>query len=198
MATTQLRILLVDDEQSFREVSAAVLQAHGHWVRTAGDGFEALRELKQGLFDIVISDLRMPSMSGFELLSVVRKRFPHIGVIATSGEFTGTDIPTGVIADAFFEKGHYSVEELTHKIADMMMQYPIRPHLPKCDTAPVWVARTTKDYLILTCTECLRSFPVSSADVSEGVREAVCDFCGANVRYRIDETLLRFVEQAAD
>lgn len=44
-------------------------------------------------------------MSGFEFLSIVRRRFPSIRVIAMSREFTSTSVPEGVAADAFYEKG---------------------------------------------------------------------------------------------
>lgn len=79
------RVLVVDDEEMIRITSAKVLQSRGFEVRTAADGFEALVELRKAPPDIVISDLHMPNMSGFELLSVVRRRFPHIPVIAISG-----------------------------------------------------------------------------------------------------------------
>jgi DNA-binding NarL/FixJ family response regulator len=48
----------------------------------------------------------MPGMSGFELLSIVRRQFPVISVIAMSGAFSGNQIPCGVAADAFYEKGN--------------------------------------------------------------------------------------------
>ena len=58
---------------------------------------------------IILSDLNMPRMSGFEFLSLVRRRFPairySIRVIAMSGAFSGDDIPPGIAADAFYEKG---------------------------------------------------------------------------------------------
>ena len=79
------RILVADDEESIRATSTAILAHHGYEVRTAADGFAALVELRRSQPDILISDLRMPNMSGFELLSVVRRRFPHIAVIAISG-----------------------------------------------------------------------------------------------------------------
>lgn len=47
----------------------------------------------------------MPGMSGFELLPVVRRRFPAIRLIAMSGAFSGKELPSGVPADAFYEKG---------------------------------------------------------------------------------------------
>jgi CheY-like chemotaxis protein len=100
------RILIVDDEPAILETSAAVLGTKGYEVRTAADGFQALAELTRSLPDLIISDLRMPNMSGFELLSVIRRRFPHIPVIAISGEYNGI-VPAGLIADAFFTKGSY-------------------------------------------------------------------------------------------
>jgi CheY-like chemotaxis protein len=115
----KFRVLVVDDEEMIRFTSSKVLESKGFDVRTAGDGFEALVELRQAPPDIIISDLRMPNMSGFELLSVVRRRFPHIPVIAISGEFNGT-APEGLIADHFFSKGSYGPEALFDKIADLI------------------------------------------------------------------------------
>jgi len=47
----------------------------------------------------------MPGMSGFELLSTVRKRYPSIRLIAMSGAFSGGEAPSGIAADAFYQKG---------------------------------------------------------------------------------------------
>lgn len=80
----KLRILFVDDDSGLRESSALILKSFGYEVRTADGGFQALVELRSVLPDLIVSDLRMPNMSGFELLSIVRKRFPHIPVIAIS------------------------------------------------------------------------------------------------------------------
>jgi len=77
----------------------------GHVVRSAVDGRSALVEIRKELPDILLSDLNMPGMSGFELLSVVRCQFPTIKVIAMSGAFSGDAVPPGVAADAFYEKG---------------------------------------------------------------------------------------------
>lgn len=93
------RILVVDDEPSIRTTAAAILSSKGYEVRTAAGGFAALAELRRALPDVFISDLTMPHMSGFELLSVIRRRFPQIAVIAMSGQYNGIP-PTGLIADA--------------------------------------------------------------------------------------------------
>lgn len=101
-------------------------------------------QLRRSLPDIIISDLSMPNMSGFEFLSVVRKRFPQIPVIAISGAYNGG--LGGVIADAFFFKGHYGPEELFDKIRSLLEAGPIRPYVPKPDRAPLWVPVNDKGY----------------------------------------------------
>jgi len=181
------RVLVVDDDPAVLEISALVLKDGGFEVRKASDGFEALVELRRSAPDVIISDLRLPNMSGFELLSVVRRRFPHIPVIAISGEYAG-ESPAGLIADAFFAKGQYRPEELFHKIAELLEQSPVRPQLARPDRAPVWVPRSQQGYLVVTCTECLRSFSVPEEEIDEQseVRRTTCLFCGTTVRYLAD------------
>ena len=100
------RILVVDDEQMIRDTMAMLLSAAGYEVCTAVDGFDALSRLKTIMPDVIISDLRMPNMSGFEFLYIVRRRFPDIPVIVSSGAFASGDfVPGGMIADAFYAKG---------------------------------------------------------------------------------------------
>ena len=101
------RILVVDDDESTRECLAALLSSHGYEVSTAEDGFDALLQLTREPPDVVISDLNMPGMSGFELLPVVRRTFPHTMLIAMSGAYEGEAVPEGVTADAFVAKGEH-------------------------------------------------------------------------------------------
>ena len=143
------RILVVDDEPLIRETSALVLAEQGYEVRTAADGFQALIELRQSLPDVIISDLSMPNMSGFELLSVVRRRFPHIPVIAITGQYNGT-MPIGLIADSYFSKGHYAPQELFTNISRLLEHGAIRPHIEKPDKAPVWLPRNASGYVVVT------------------------------------------------
>ena len=176
------RILFVDDDPVVRETSALILAKKGFEVRTSEDGFAALVDLRSALPDLVICDLRMPNMSGFELLSIIRRRFPHIPVIAISGEFVGSG-PTGLIADAFLTKGSYRPEALVEKIAELILRAPMRPQIIKPDRAPVWVPVNDKGYLVLTCTDCLRSFSVPPDTSDEQLCEADCPFCATKVCY---------------
>jgi CheY-like chemotaxis protein len=182
------RILVVDDDPSILQTSILVLENKGYEVRAAKDGFAALAELRRSVPDVIISDLGMPQMSGFELLSVVRRRFPHIPAIAISGEYEGSP---GVIADAFFSKAQYTPEQLFAKIMELLEQSPLRPHLSKPDRAPVWVPRSDAGYFVVTCTECLRSFSIPDDQPGNELRETRCFFCDAPVRYLADLQAIR-------
>jgi len=96
------RILVVDDDESVREVFALMLRREDYDVDTAENGFDALLKLKEVVIpDVIISDLNMPKMSGFELLSVVRRRFPKISVIASRGAYARKVDPIPALATAF-------------------------------------------------------------------------------------------------
>jgi len=103
--TSKHPILVVDDEPSIRESLAMLLGSSGYDVSTAKDGFAVLLHLRQTLPNLIVSDLNMPHMSGYEPLSVVRRRFPLIMTVAMSGAYQGNAVPSGVIADSFFAKG---------------------------------------------------------------------------------------------
>ncbi|MFZ0747106.1 MAG: response regulator [Terracidiphilus sp.] len=105
MPNPEKRILVVDDKECIRTSMSLVLTEMGYQVRSVDDGFAALRAIRQDTPEVLLSDLNMPGMSGFELLPVVRRRFPAILVIAMSGAFSGNEVPSGVPADAFFQKG---------------------------------------------------------------------------------------------
>lgn len=188
------RILVVDDEPSIRTTAAAILSSKGYEVRTASSGFAALAELRRALPDVIISDLTMPHMSGFELLSVIRRRFPQIAVIAMSGEYNGIP-PAGLIADAFLTKGSYTPEQLFNKIAELIEQSPIRPQV-KPEKAPVWVPRSETGYFVVTCTECLRSFSLPDDYARETLHETECVFCGAKVCFQADPEEIRKTAKA--
>lgn len=142
--------------------------------------------MRGSLPDIIISDLAMPHMSGFELLSVIRRRFPHIPVIAISGQYDGNR-PVGLLCDAYFVKAQYKPEDLFLKIGDLIKESPLRPHTGKSNYAPVWYPFSQTGYYVLTCTECLRSFSIPEELSSDHeVRESECVFCGTTVRYIVD------------
>jgi CheY-like chemotaxis protein len=102
--TNPIRLLLVDDDPILRHLLTTILTQSGYSVRSAHDGLAALAEMDIEVPDILLSDLYMPGMSGFELLAVVENTFPDVYVIAMSSAFTGSSIPAGVAAHCFYEK----------------------------------------------------------------------------------------------
>lgn len=75
------RILLVDDEEGLRITLAANLELEGFEVVEATDGRHAVELLETGTFDLVLSDIRMPRMTGIELFGEVRRRQPNLPVV---------------------------------------------------------------------------------------------------------------------
>src|SRR3954470_1617523 len=75
------RVLVVDDEESLRRVMQVYLQRQGYNTQVAPNGEEALRLLEVSDCQLVLTDLRMPGMSGLELLRVIRMQYPEIAVI---------------------------------------------------------------------------------------------------------------------
>jgi DNA-binding NtrC family response regulator len=75
------RILVVDDEPAQRELVAGFLRKHGFDVVEAGGGREAVARFKQEAFDLVLTDQRMPDLSGLELLEAVRSTSPETAVV---------------------------------------------------------------------------------------------------------------------
>jgi CheY-like chemotaxis protein len=136
-------------------------------VGTAEHGFDALLQLRRLTPDVILSDLNMPQMSGFEFLSVVRRRFPGIPVVAVSGAYeSGDRVPGGVIADAFYAKGRHHPEELLGTVAELIRTSATRVLTHHRQSAPIWIPRNGNDskgvpFIVLTCTECLRSFPLA-------------------------------------
>lgn len=140
-------ILVVDDDNAIRDSLVMVLQSAGyHEISIAKNGFDALLQLKRRVPTLVISDLNMPQMSGFELLSVLRRRFPQISVIAMSGAYhSGDAVPGGVIADAFYSKGQSSLEALLRMVAELVRTSAARAVDHARESAPVWIPRNGKD-----------------------------------------------------
>jgi DNA-binding NtrC family response regulator len=81
---------VVDDEAPVRLLACRLLEDQGYRTIQAGDGSEAIELLAQGDESImlVLTDIRMPTVSGLELESMMRTRWPHIGVLLMSGETT--------------------------------------------------------------------------------------------------------------
>ena len=79
------KILIVDDEVHVCNSIAEALKAVGHVVETALSGEEALKKLEVHKYDLIITDLMMPGISGMELLQALKKSDPKVRVIMITG-----------------------------------------------------------------------------------------------------------------
>ncbi len=81
----KFRILVVDDEPLIRESLYEILRIEGYRVQMAQGGKEALQLMSKNEFDVVVTDFKLPKMSGMDLLEVVKKDFPETEVIMITG-----------------------------------------------------------------------------------------------------------------
>jgi len=188
-------LLVVEDEPTLRGLFSSLLRDAGYSVSQAENGFAALDEIRRQRPALILSDLNMPRMTGFELLSVIRRRFPGIHVIAMSGAFDGDEVPQGVAADAYYQKSGRQIGTLVEVIESILrskeategeedtLQPEPQPHVA------LWVSRrgTPIDapHILLTCPECMRSFPHCTDGHAMELTETPCVFCGAPISYAL-------------
>jgi DNA-binding NtrC family response regulator len=92
-----IRVLIVDDEERFRETLAKLLSRHGFSVRDAGSGHEALERLKEAACDVIVLDVKMPGMTGKDALPLLRAACPEAEVLVLTGH-ASVDIASAMIA----------------------------------------------------------------------------------------------------
>ncbi len=112
-----LSILIVDDELSMREFLKILLEKDGHEVTTAADGASAIELAARHDFDIAISDIRMPGMSGLDLLDELKKNRPDLPVILVTAFASPDDAVTAMKNGAFdYITKPFNVEEIKEVI----------------------------------------------------------------------------------
>jgi len=110
--TSKGSILVVDDEQFIRQILLRTVLRAGFAGDEASDGTEALGKMSERSFDIVITDINMPNMDGFELLGKIRESYPDTLVILITGhKQLAMKAPKGDYrADAIISKPFHNVE----------------------------------------------------------------------------------------
>ena len=84
-------ILVVDDDPELRSIVVAILSEPGYTVLSASDGYEAIRVLVGRSVDLLIADIKMPGLDGFELARQAKLMRPNLNVIYLSGHVLGLD-----------------------------------------------------------------------------------------------------------
>jgi CheY-like chemotaxis protein len=133
--SSKAQILVVDDEPSIRESLGLLLMSAGYDVVIAENGATAVLQMNRTVPDLIVTDLNMPHMSGMELISHVRSRYPSISIVAMSGDYEGEAVPASIIADRFYAKGQHPHNLLT-TIASLIAANPVRVSASEGCTRP--------------------------------------------------------------
>src|SRR6516165_9714088 len=123
MPEPQKHLLLVEDEPALREVVAEQLADRGFVVEQAASGEEALARLTNFAFDAIVTDLRMPGVSGATVVDVALDRYPDIVAIVVTGFGTVKDAVEVIKRGAAdFVSKPFQIDELTHALDTALEQ----------------------------------------------------------------------------
>jgi two-component system response regulator PilR (NtrC family) len=121
------RILVVDDERSMRELLQIVLRREGHQVRLAEDGPSAVAELEREPVDVLISDIKMPGMTGVDVLREAKRIDPDIvGIMVTAYASTDTAVEALRLGAYDYLTKPFDVEELKAKVRNALERHTLR------------------------------------------------------------------------
>jgi DNA-binding response OmpR family regulator len=124
-------ILLVDDDDQFRDMVKAMLERQGHEVDTAGNGIDAMKRYRARPPDLVITDLIMPDKDGLETIRELRRASPGIRIVAMSGG--GRSSPTTYLKMAS-DMG--AVVVLPKPFSNQQLSEAVRTALSSAEEAP--------------------------------------------------------------
>ncbi len=131
----QKKILLVEDEEHLLKTIRLNLELEGYVVTTAVTGFEALKEFRKGNFDLIILDVMLPEMNGFDVCEEIRKENTKEPLLFLTAKGSGSDRIQGLKlgADDYLTKP-FNLEELLLRVEIL-----IRRSNPKADTTDIVV-----------------------------------------------------------
>ena len=115
------RLLIVDDEESVRNLITSLFSKYGHDCETARDGMEALEKIKENSFDSAIIDIVMPHMNGITLTRELVNLRPDLPIMVMTGHVDEHSAGSAIAAGAReFIKKPFSVEEFILRFDKMM------------------------------------------------------------------------------
>jgi two-component system alkaline phosphatase synthesis response regulator PhoP len=123
MAEQNIRILLVEDEQTLSETIKLNLEMEGYHVTAAGDGKKALKIFKEGRYNLVILDVMLPEMSGFTVCEAIRLENLEVPVLFLSAKNHPNDRITGLKlgGDDYLTKP-FNLEELLLRVQKLIQR----------------------------------------------------------------------------
>ena len=115
-----MRVLIIDDEENIRQITAVALEGMGHEAAVAEDGDTALKQLAAGSFDAALLDLKLQNENGIELLPKLLEITPGLGVIIISGYASAENATAARQAGAAaFMAKPYTPEEIRQALGNL-------------------------------------------------------------------------------
>jgi two-component system phosphate regulon response regulator PhoB len=122
------KILLVEDDNNLREIYEARLQAEGYDIAAAHDGEEALVVAKEQNPDLIISDVMMPKISGFEMLDILRNtqglKDVKVIMLTALGQSEDQQRADSLGADRYLVKSQVTLEDIVKVAQDLLQPAP--------------------------------------------------------------------------
>ena len=116
----KIKVLLVEDEQSLAMILCDTLEAQGFEMRTAGDGEEGLRMFEEQKPDVLVADVMMPKMDGFEMVRRIRKTDKHTPVLFLTARSAVNDVVAGFeLGGNDYLKKPFGIQELIIRIKSL-------------------------------------------------------------------------------
>ena len=116
----KIKVLLVEDEQSLAMILSDTLEAQGLEMRTAGDGEEGLRMFEEQKPDVLVADVMMPKMDGFEMVRRIRKTDKHTPVLFLTARSAVNDVVAGFeLGGNDYLKKPFGIQELIIRIKSL-------------------------------------------------------------------------------
>ena len=119
---TPIRVLIVDNDEKILSILREYLELSHYQVKTAVSGLEALKLLRGEHYDVLLTDIVMPDISGLGLIEIARKEFPELPIIAMTGygkqvrNLTSEHAPDDYLEKPFsLEALSKAVESLLHR-----------------------------------------------------------------------------------
>ncbi len=118
------KILLVEDDANLREIYAARLEAEGYNVASAADGEEALAKAVKEKPELILLDVMMPKISGFDVLDILRSTPStaniHVVILTALGQKTDRDRGEQLGVDRFLIKSQITLEDVVKTVKEVL------------------------------------------------------------------------------
>jgi two-component system, chemotaxis family, sensor histidine kinase and response regulator WspE len=131
---SRMRVMVVDEEEEFRETVARLLDEQGYEAYLAADGIDALRQIYDVMPQLIVSDTELANLSGFEFLPFVRRRFPLIRIIGLQGAPEDPERRINFVPDSLVAKRPWNPEALVAAAEDLVSRSAV-PETEEVDCA---------------------------------------------------------------